>query len=81
MHAIGSVESCFPNRCGTPRQGLLVEAAKGRIVLGKLIPEESLEALEQFSHMWVIFLFHKNTNVGSGKGFVPGRTFPAKACS
>lgn len=37
------------------------------------IPEDSLEGLEGFSHVWVIYLFHANTDLGrgtSGKGRV-----------
>ena len=78
MVPVATVESCFPNRCGTPRQGILVPGAKGRIVFSKSIPIESLHDLETFSHAWVVFVFHENTNVTSGKVLEKGMTFPAK---
>ncbi|KAJ0398245.1 hypothetical protein P43SY_000345 [Pythium insidiosum] len=63
FHSIGHVQSCFAERRGTPRQSALVPDARGRIKLRPHIPPASLECLEQFSHMWVVFVFHENTNV------------------
>lgn len=60
---IGFVRSCFPDRRGTPRQGLLVAGARARIEMSKHIDKPALEGLEKFSHIWVIFVFHENTNV------------------
>ncbi len=60
---IGYIESPFPERRGTPRQPILVPAAKGRIRFNKqLIQYEHYEELKLFSHVWVIFIFHDNTN-------------------
>ena len=60
---IGYIESPFPDRRGTPRQPILVPAAKGRIRFNKqLIQFEHYEELKLFSHVWVIFIFHNNTN-------------------
>lgn len=51
---IGVVRSPFSNRCGTPRQPILVPAAKGRICFNKrLIQHEHFKELEEFSHIWV----------------------------
>jgi tRNA (adenine37-N6)-methyltransferase len=63
-YAIGVVESPFPDRRGTPRQPLLVPAATGLIRFNKkLIQYAHYAELEQFSHVWVLFQFHENTNV------------------
>lgn len=60
---IGHLESCFKDRFGTPRQPNLVENAWSRLKLrGDLQPQEALDGLEKFSHVWLIFLFHKNEN-------------------
>lgn len=60
---IGYVESPFPDRRGTPRQPLLVPAATGRIRFDKkLVQHQHFEELSQFSHIWVVFVFHENTN-------------------
>eukprot|EP01039_Chlorochromonas_danica_P004748 gene4748-5203_t len=63
---IGTVESPFPDRRGTPRQPILVPAGKGLIRFNKKIIQFSHYAeLAQFSHLWVIFQFHENTNYAS----------------
>lgn len=57
---IGTVESCFPEKFGIPRQSGLVPAARAVI---RLKPEralrESLRGLDRFSHLWVIFVLHR----------------------
>lgn len=51
-------------RNGTPRQPLLVPLAKASLVLDpKRVPEASLEGLGAYSHCWVIFVFHLNTDL------------------
>jgi tRNA-Thr(GGU) m(6)t(6)A37 methyltransferase TsaA len=63
MEPIGIIESCFKDRFGTPRQPGLVSNAWARLQLDKkLHPEQALIGLEKFSHLWLIFLFHQNTN-------------------
>ena len=63
LNIIGHVESCYKTKFGAPRQSGLVKSSFGRIKIRKnLQPEECLEGLEKFSHLWVIFLFHQNTN-------------------
>lgn len=63
---IGVIESPFPDRRGTPRQPNLVRAATARIRFDKKkIQQEHFKELEQFSHLWIIWVFHENTNVDS----------------
>lgn len=60
---VGVIESCYPDRFGTPRQpGLSSEAESVLVISPEWQPEISLQGLNEFSHIWVIFLFHKNTN-------------------
>lgn len=60
---IGFVESPFRERRGTPRQPMLVTAATGRIRMVKqLIQPEHFAEIKEFSHIWVVFVFHDNTN-------------------
>ena len=57
---IGYVRSCFKEKFAIPRQPLLAPAAQGCIEL--LPPYDQADAiagLEDISHIWVIFLFHK----------------------
>lgn len=61
---IGIFYSCFTDKFGTPRQPGLVPSSEGYIELNKnLQPKEALSGLTAFSHIWVIFSFHKNTNL------------------
>ena len=60
---IGTLRSCFSRRCGTPRQPLLVEEARAELVLRRELPEGLLSGLEEFSHCWVLFVFHENTDL------------------
>ncbi len=57
---IGIVHSCFREKFGIPRQPGLVNQARGRI---ELYPpwnrEEAVRELSSFSHIWVIFEFHR----------------------
>lgn len=62
-HFLITSQSPFLDRRGTPRQPQLVPAAKGRIRFDRrVIQQEHFEELNQFSHIWVIFVFHCNTN-------------------
>ncbi len=60
---IGVVRSPFKTRFGTPKQPSAVPSARATL---QLYPQSDLngclEGLEEFSHLWVIFLFHENTN-------------------
>ncbi|CAL1531859.1 unnamed protein product [Lymnaea stagnalis] len=76
MRPIGTMRSVFHYKNGTPRQSSLCEAARGILTIDKNIfnnPEHSLEGLEQFSHAWIIFVFHKNNNVHTKAKVKPPR--------
>lgn len=60
--AIGTLQSCFKQRNGTPRQSLLVPTARARLVLAPTIDRCALEGLADYSHCIVVFVFHANTN-------------------
>lgn len=63
MNIIATIESCYPDKFGTPRQPGLAPSSWARLrVHREWQPEFALEGLEGFSHLWVIFLFHQNTN-------------------
>jgi tRNA-Thr(GGU) m(6)t(6)A37 methyltransferase TsaA len=58
---IGVFHTCFKEKFGIPRQPGLVTGADGFI---KLRPDPSMRMaireLESFSHLWVIFVFHRH---------------------
>lgn len=60
MEIIGTVHSPYKEKFAIPRQPGLVGEARGRI---ELLPpfhhSDAVRGLDQFSHIWVLFLFHK----------------------
>lgn len=60
MRPIGYLSSCWKEKFGTPRQGAVVPTARAKITLSPHISEDSLIGLEQYSHVWVLFMFHWN---------------------
>ena len=62
VRPIGKLRSPFGKRSGTPRQPLLVNSARAILTLDKSLGQEIMSGLESFSHVWIIYLFHENTN-------------------
>lgn len=61
MEPIGYIESCYKDKFATPRQAGLVGESRAQLKIRRdLQPEQALQGLENFSHLWLIFLFHKN---------------------
>lgn len=57
---IGYVESCYPDKFGTPRQSGLIPEAVGFLRISRTWqPEVSLQGLSEFSHLWIVFWFHQ----------------------
>lgn len=55
---IGLIESCFEEKFAVPRQPGLVKAASATLTLqGETAQPACLHGLEQFSHLWVCFVF------------------------
>lgn len=64
MTPIGVVQSCFSTRNGTPRQPLLVPLARACLVFdASRVPPASLEGLGEYSHCWILYVFHLNTDL------------------
>lgn len=62
---IGTVESPYKEKFAIPRQPNLVTAAKGKIRLkGQANNHELVRDIEQFSHIWVLFVFHGTQEQG-----------------
>ena len=65
MQPIGVIHSCFTEKFGIPRQPGMVSAATAEL---ELYPpynrEEVTRGLEQFSHVWIHFLFHEAVSDG-----------------
>ena len=59
LTVIGRVHSCYKEKFGIPRQpGLVAEATAYIELLPPYNRLDTLEGLEDFSHIWVQFIFH-----------------------
>lgn len=68
LQIIGTVVSPYSKRMGCPRQPQLVPSSRGYIQFASSsIPPASLDGIEQYSHLWIIFEFHANTNIENRK--------------
>lgn len=59
VQSIGKIESIYRLCVGTPRQGLLAPHARGRL---RLDNAHAVEGLAEYSHVWIVFVFHLNTS-------------------
>jgi len=59
---IGIVESCYKEKFGIPRQPGLARSVEAVIRLNPEDPflAQALRRLEEFSHLWVIYVFHEH---------------------
>lgn len=65
VSAIGYVTSPYKEKFGIPRQPGLVKHAKGSIALSNEFNNiQIVEGLEQYSHVWVMFIFHETQAQG-----------------
>jgi tRNA (adenine37-N6)-methyltransferase len=61
IEPIGVIHSCFKEKFGIPRQAGLVKSATA--VLELLPPynvKDALRGIEDFSHLWIVFVFHES---------------------
>uniref|UniRef100_A0A182J797 TsaA-like domain-containing protein n=1 Tax=Anopheles atroparvus TaxID=41427 RepID=A0A182J797_ANOAO len=62
---IGIIRTVFNEKRAVPRQASLASALLSRIDISPTVfnnPSHSLEGLESFSHIWIIYHFHRNPN-------------------
>uniref|UniRef100_A0A8C6KTZ0 tRNA methyltransferase O n=1 Tax=Nothobranchius furzeri TaxID=105023 RepID=A0A8C6KTZ0_NOTFU len=60
---IGFIISCFSVKNGTPRQPNICSPSRAELRIQRSVfnnPEHALLGLDRYSHVWIIFLFHKN---------------------
>jgi tRNA-Thr(GGU) m(6)t(6)A37 methyltransferase TsaA len=59
IEPIGWMQTCFTEKFGVPRQSGMVPAARGVIRLLPSFGADSVLHLSEFSHIWVLYEFHK----------------------
>jgi len=61
LSPIGTISSDYPDKFGVPRQAGLVTAARATLTLSPPFDNPlCVRGLEDFSHLWVSFIFHQN---------------------
>ena len=62
---IARIHTDFPTKFGIPRQSALAEALYSELVFeAEYRDENAIRGLEQFSHLWLIWLFSENLRSG-----------------
>lgn len=67
---IGVIKTVFNEKRAVPRQASLATALLSRIDISPKTfnnPGHSLDGLENFSHLWIIYYFHRNPNHAKAK--------------
>lgn len=65
IEPIGIVRSPYKEKFAVPRQPGLVPSARSEIILqGSANIIEAVRGIEQFSHLWLLFLFDQNLEAG-----------------
>jgi tRNA (Thr-GGU) A37 N-methylase len=66
LHPIGTLSSIYRLCVGTPRQGMLVPHSRGVINFDEdLISHDAIMELGGYSHVYVVFAFHLNSNANA----------------
>ena len=74
FEAIGIVHSCYKEKFGIPRQAGLVSSATATIEFFKPYNHPDMfKGLEDFSHIWLSFVFDQHLNKGFNKLVSPPR--------
>ena len=77
---IGHIRSMFAKKNGTPRQSGLSQLARASLTVDKTVftnPDHALQNLDQFSHVWLVWLFHQNQE-GAASGAVKAKVAPPR---
>jgi len=65
FESIATIDSPYKEKFAIPRQPNLVSAAKGRVLLtGDANNPELIRDIEQFSHLWLLFVFNATQEQG-----------------
>lgn len=65
MNPIGYISSPYKEKFAVPRQPGLIQDGGGQLILHTPYnPPDAVRGLEQFSHLWLIFVFHQTAQQG-----------------
>jgi tRNA-Thr(GGU) m(6)t(6)A37 methyltransferase TsaA len=75
---IGWIESPYKEKFGTPRQPGLVDAPIGAVLLRDDLNADALDGLKDYSHAWLVFVFHANRSFKTGRPFEKTKVHPPR---
>ncbi|XP_013788734.2 tRNA (adenine(37)-N6)-methyltransferase-like [Limulus polyphemus] len=81
LRCIGKIHSWFKTKNGTPRQPSVCDSARAKLVIDKHVfsnPEHALQGIEDFSHIWILFMFHKNQYSKKNEMFMRAKVHPPR---
>lgn len=64
FNAIGKVHACFTEKFGVPRQPGLVQHESSIEIFAPYNRTEAFRGLTDFSHVWIVFVFHQTQQQG-----------------
>lgn len=65
VEPVGIISSCYTEKFGIPRQPGMVKSSFARLeFLSPFNRKEMVRGLEQFSHIWIHFVFHESLDEG-----------------
>jgi len=65
IQPIAYISSCYQEKFGIPRQpGLVTEARATLAFVAEYDDPDMVRGLEEFSHLWLVFLFHASADSG-----------------
>ena len=74
MRPIAHIRSDFPEKFGIPRQSGIIEELKAEIVFEKEFRDPNcFLGLEEFSHIWILWVFSGNEKAGWSPTVIPPR--------
>ena len=63
LEPVAVIKTCFPEKFGIPRQSSLCPSATGELILLPPFNQaDAVEGLEQVSHLWLSFIFHRHVD-------------------
>ncbi|MGJ7456510.1 tRNA (N6-threonylcarbamoyladenosine(37)-N6)-methyltransferase TrmO [Halomonas sp. MA07-2] len=72
LSPIGVIESDYPDKFGIPRQPGLASAARASLVLLPPFDDAlAVRGLEDFSHLWLTFVFHLSPDQADSRRWTP----------
>ncbi len=71
FNPIGTINSCYKEKFGIPRQPNLVKKAEAQLLLNQEFTEESVRGLDGFSHVWLSFIFHASFHSRQAQAWKP----------